>query len=101
MDTIPRLNRGKKDLFLFFQGAGVDRRYSGEAHDRWQHEASSINKNYGAIARHGAEMIVTGGPRRGVHGAQPPVPLVFTARTAATVQLTAGSWLAGEWGQQE
>lgn len=44
VDTIPRLNRGKRDLFLFFQGAGVDRRYTGEAQDRWRRDAKSINK---------------------------------------------------------
>ena len=44
VDTIPRLNRGKKDLFLFFQGAGVGRSYTGDARARWQRDAKSINK---------------------------------------------------------
>jgi hypothetical protein len=44
VDTIPRLNRSKKDLFLFFQGAGVGQDYVGEARGRWERAASSINK---------------------------------------------------------
>jgi len=44
VDTIPRLSRSKKDVFLFFQGAGVGRGYTGEAQGQWQRDASSINK---------------------------------------------------------
>jgi len=44
IDTIPRLNRSKKDLFLFFRGAGVSDVLMRRTHDQWRQAPDSINK---------------------------------------------------------
>ena len=44
VDTIPLLNRGKEDVFLFFRGAGVTDELIGEPYRRWQCDRNSINK---------------------------------------------------------
>jgi hypothetical protein len=44
VDTIPRLCRSKDDVLLFFRGAGVPARHSGEAARRVAQDRASINK---------------------------------------------------------
>lgn len=44
IDTIPLLMRGKKDVFLFFQGAGVPSKLMEESYKRWQQDKDSITK---------------------------------------------------------
>jgi len=44
IDTIPRLNRSKRDVFLFFRGAGVSSDLMGQPYEQWQHDKDSINK---------------------------------------------------------
>lgn len=44
IDTIPLLNRSKKDVFLFFRGAGVSDQLVQQPHQQWQRDKSSINK---------------------------------------------------------
>jgi len=43
-DTIPRLNRSKKDVFLFFQGAGVSDDVMKNPKAQWERDKESINK---------------------------------------------------------
>ncbi len=43
-DTIPRLNRSKKDVFLFFRGAGVSDDVMKNPKAQWQRDSESINK---------------------------------------------------------
>jgi len=44
VDLIPLLNRSKKDVFIFFKGAGVSDEEMSGPHQRWQNDADSINK---------------------------------------------------------
>jgi len=44
IDTIPLLNKGKKDVFLFFQGAGVERRNISEIYEQWENDKQGISK---------------------------------------------------------
>lgn len=44
IDTIPRLGRGKKDVFLFFQGAGVSQALMRKPYEQWQKDKDSISK---------------------------------------------------------
>jgi restriction system protein len=44
VDAIPRLCRAKKDVFLFFRGAGVERRLYGDLEKQLASDAESINK---------------------------------------------------------
>lgn len=44
IDTIPLLNRGKKDVFLFFQGAGVADTIMEQQYTQWRQDSASINK---------------------------------------------------------
>lgn len=45
IDTIPLLNRGKKDLFLFFRGAGVSDSLMAEPVGQWRINKDSIGKH--------------------------------------------------------
>ncbi len=44
IDVIPLLNRSKKDVFLFFKGAGVSDKLVYTPHEQWQQNPDSINK---------------------------------------------------------
>jgi len=44
VDTIPRLVRSKRDLVLFFRGAGVGNSVVGSIEDRLRQDRSSVNK---------------------------------------------------------
>jgi restriction system protein len=44
VDTIPRLNRSKRDVFLFFQGAGISKTLMQPALHEWERDSSSVNK---------------------------------------------------------
>jgi len=44
VDTIPRLCRSKKDVLLFFMGAGVSQRHMADIGQRLSQDASNINK---------------------------------------------------------
>lgn len=44
IDTIPLLNRAKKDIFLFFRGAGVPDKLMEYPYDQWRRDKGSINK---------------------------------------------------------
>jgi hypothetical protein len=44
IDVIPLLNRGKKDVFLFFKGAGVADSIVATPFQQWQRDKDSINK---------------------------------------------------------
>ena len=44
IDTIPLLNRSKKDVFLFFRGAGVSNELMQQPYQQWQRDKNSINK---------------------------------------------------------
>ncbi len=43
-DTIPLLNRGKRDVFLFFEGAGVPTKVMQSVQQQWQQDKDSISK---------------------------------------------------------
>lgn len=45
VDTIPLLNRGKKDVFLFFRGAGVADSLMQAPHTQWKNNKDSIGKH--------------------------------------------------------
>lgn len=45
VDTIPLLNRGKKDVFLFFRGAGVANSLMQAPHTQWRSNKDSIGKH--------------------------------------------------------
>lgn len=45
VDTIPLLNRGKKDVFLFFRGAGVADSLMQAPHTQWKSNKDSIGKH--------------------------------------------------------
>lgn len=44
IDTIPLLNRTKKDVFLFFQGAGLSQSLLASPFQQWKQNSSSIHK---------------------------------------------------------
>ena len=44
IDTIPLLNRSKKDVFLFFKGAGVSDADTHVPYQQWKQDHDSINK---------------------------------------------------------
>jgi hypothetical protein len=44
IDTIPLLNRSKRDVFLFFKGAGVSDALVAAPREQWQQDKDSINK---------------------------------------------------------
>ena len=44
ISTIPRLNKGKRDVFLFFQGAGVPHNLMQIPFEQWNKDNESINK---------------------------------------------------------
>jgi restriction system protein len=44
IDVIPLLNRGKKDVFLFFKGAGISDTLMAVPHQQWKRDHSSISK---------------------------------------------------------
>lgn len=44
IDAIPLLNRGKKDVFLFFKGAGIAEAMVTAPLQQWQQDKNSINK---------------------------------------------------------
>jgi len=44
IDLIPLLNRSKKDVFLFFKGAGISETLISAPHQQWKREHSSISK---------------------------------------------------------
>lgn len=44
IDTIPRLNKTKKDVFLFFKGAGVSDTLLTTPFHQWKHDKNSITK---------------------------------------------------------
>lgn len=45
VNTIPLLNRGKKDVFLFFRGAGVANSLMQAPHTQWRSNKDSIGKH--------------------------------------------------------
>ena len=45
IDTIPLLNKGKKDMFLFFKGAGVSDNMMRPSFEQWQRDKDSIGKH--------------------------------------------------------
>lgn len=45
IDVIPLLNRDKKDVFLFFRGAGVLYALMKQPYDQWQQDKVSIGKH--------------------------------------------------------
>lgn len=61
IDTIPLLNRAKKDVFLFFQGAGLSGALMTQSHDRWRRDANSISK-YEIVRQVLAELNARGEP---------------------------------------
>ncbi len=44
IDTIPLLNRSKRDVFVFFQGAGVSDQLMEAPYHKWKTDKQSINK---------------------------------------------------------
>lgn len=44
INTIPRLNKSKRDVFLFFQGAGVPSSLMQSPFEQWKQNKDSINK---------------------------------------------------------
>lgn len=44
IDTIPRICRSKRDVFLFFQGAGVSRALMQPSLGQWENDPSGVNK---------------------------------------------------------
>lgn len=44
VETIPLLNRSKKEVFIFFQGAGVPSKLWAEPHAKWKAAPESVNK---------------------------------------------------------
>jgi restriction endonuclease Mrr len=44
INVIPTLNRSKKDVFLFFKGAGVSEAHMCVPHQQWQQNPDGINK---------------------------------------------------------
>jgi hypothetical protein len=44
VDTIPLLNKGKKDMFIFFQGAGVATAFMQPSLAQWKKDKDSISK---------------------------------------------------------
>jgi hypothetical protein len=45
IDTIPLLFKGKKDVFLFFRGAGVEWKLMHQIHERWDADHNSVGKH--------------------------------------------------------
>jgi restriction system protein len=44
IDTIPRLCKGKKDVFLFFKGAGLEAHYTADLEARFSADKDSVGK---------------------------------------------------------